>query len=145
MAYLTRAPLNVDDIFNQLFAPTPRCSTGNVKKTAKDWTPHVNLRETEAGYTILAELPGLTTGDVEIEFQDDTLTLKGSRAQVERTEGETWHLLERRHGSFERSFRFPTAIDVESFSATFKHGLLTIEVGKAAEVKPRKIEIKLAE
>lgn len=145
MAYLTRTPLNVDDLFNQLFTPAPRRTNGNGDAKAKAWTPHVNLRETEAGYTILAELPGLTTGDVEIEFQDDTLTLKGSRAEVEKAEGETWHLLERRHGSFERSFRFPTAVDVDSFSATFKHGLLTIEVGKAAEVKPRKIEIQSAE
>lgn len=145
MAYLTRSHLNVDDLFNQFFAPPALKKSNGNGNANRAWTPYVNVKETEEGYTIEAELPGLKPEQVEIEFQEDTLTLKGARTHEEQREGETWHLVERRHGSFERSFRFPTLVDAESFDATFTNGLLTIAVKKAAEVKPRKIAIKSAE
>jgi HSP20 family protein len=106
--------------------------------------PHVDVTETDKGYEIVAELPGLDQKDVELELKDDLLTLSGEKKEEQEKEEKDYHLTERRFGSFRRSFRLPSEVDQNKVSADFKNGVLTIALPKMSEAqKPsKKIGIK---
>ena len=111
-----------------------------------EWMPAVNLVENADAFEATAELPGFTSENVEIEFENDVLTLRGQKSE-ERTEGDEksrYHLWERRTGNFHRSFKLPGTVDAEHISAAFVDGVLTIRLPKAAEAKGRKIQINPA-
>lgn len=105
------------------------------------WMPAVNIRETEAAFLIEAELPGLTKKDVEITLENNLLKLSGERRFEKDAQEENYHRVERSYGSFLRTFSLPSQVDSEGVKANFKEGVLTIEVPKAEEAKPRKISI----
>ena len=107
-----------------------------------DWMPAVNVEETTDELVLTAELPGMTRDDVEIEVENNILTIRGERRE-ERTEGEEkrYHLWERHYGSFQRSFTLPRTVRADDISADYENGLLKIRMPKAAEARTRKIEI----
>lgn len=107
----------------------------------RTWTPSVNIRETESAFFVEAELPGLTKKDIEITLENNILKLSGERHFEKDTKEESYHRVERSYGSFMRTFSLPSQVDAESVKASFKDGVLTIEVPKAEEAKPRKIAI----
>lgn len=110
------------------------------------WTPAVSVEEGTDGLLLTAELPGLTEDDISIELENHVLTLSGEKTEV-RTEGEEtprYHLVERRYGSFRRSFTLPRTVNADEIRAHFEHGVLTVSLPKAAEAKGRKIEIGVA-
>ncbi|MGB5551884.1 MAG: Hsp20/alpha crystallin family protein, partial [Thermoanaerobaculia bacterium] len=78
---------------------------------------------------------------VSITLEDNLLTLSGERSLKEKEEGENFHRVERAYGSFSRSFSLPSQVDSSKVEASFKDGLLTVEIAKAEQAKPRKIEI----
>ena len=104
------------------------------------WTPPVDLAETAEHYVITAELPGLTTGDLQIDFAEGRLTLAGVRRE-RSTAGEQYHRIERGHGSFSRTFQLPLPIDVEGVTADFRDGVLTVMCPKSTDTNARRIEI----
>ena len=104
--------------------------------------PALNAWEDEAGYTVECEIPGLALEDIEIEMPDNTtLTIKGSRKAPELASGK-WHRRERAYGSFERTIALPGAVDSDNVEASFQHGVLTVKLPKAPELRPRKIAVK---
>jgi HSP20 family protein len=105
------------------------------------WVPPVDVQETESNFIFTAELPGMSKEDVSITLEDNLLTLSGERTLKEREEGENFHRVERAYGSFSRSFSLPSQVDSSKVEASFKNGLLTVEIAKAEQAKPRKIEI----
>ncbi|MGB5400706.1 MAG: Hsp20/alpha crystallin family protein, partial [Thermoanaerobaculia bacterium] len=105
------------------------------------WVPPVDVQETEDAYVFTAELPGMSKDDVSITLEDNLLTLSGERSLKEKEEGENFHRVERAYGSFSRSFSLPSQVDSSKVEASFKDGLLTVEIAKAEQAKPRKIEI----
>lgn len=106
--------------------------------------PAVDVAETEQGYKITAELPGMEEKDVELSLSGDVLTIKGEKKQEQEEKKENYFLSERRYGSFERSFPVPEDADPEKIEATFKSGVLTLTLPKKpeAQAKRRTIEIK---
>lgn len=107
------------------------------------WLPPVNVEETKEEMVLTAELPGMTHEDIEIELENNVLSISGEKAE-ERTEGEEdrrYHLWERRYGSFQRSFTLPRTVMADDISATFDSGVLTVRLPKAPEAKGRRIEI----
>ena len=107
----------------------------------RTWMPSVNIRETEHAFFVEAELPGLTKKDIEITLENNMLKLSGERRFEKDTKEESYHRVERSYGSFLRTFSLPSQVNAESVKASFKDGVLTIEVPKADEAKPRKIAI----
>ncbi|MFH1851901.1 MAG: Hsp20/alpha crystallin family protein [Candidatus Neomarinimicrobiota bacterium] len=107
------------------------------------WAPSTDINENENGYTVIADLPGLDKKDVHINVKDNVLTISGER-KYEKDEKSSFHRRERLHGTFQRCFRLPAMIDEDKINAKFKNGILTIDLPKAEEVKPREIEIKVA-
>ncbi len=88
-----------------------------------------------------AELPGLQTEDIDIEIDDNVLTLTGERRFQETVDEGRFYRLERSYGHFQRSVTLPQGVKTDEISADFDNGVLTVRVPKADEVTPRKITI----
>jgi HSP20 family protein len=107
-------------------------------------TPSINVTETEKEIEITAELPGLDEKDVQLNFADGVLTIRGERTAEKEEKDKNCRLIERSYGSFERSIALPAAVKPEDFKATMAKGVLTVKVAKPAPVQSRKIEVKSA-
>lgn len=103
--------------------------------------PRVSLFDTGAGLVFLAEVPGMTTKDLQIQIENDVLTVSGERKALVPP-GYTAHRRERASTSFTRSFNLPVRVDSEKVNATLKDGVLRLEMPKVAEAQPRQITIK---
>lgn len=103
--------------------------------------PRVNVRETNAAVIVEADVPGMTEKDLQIQLHQDVLTLSGQR-KIAAPEGFTAHRKERASAQFSRSFALPAKVNAERSVATLRDGVLTIEIAKAEEVKPRQIAIR---
>lgn len=107
-----------------------------------EWNIALDVTETEDVYTVKASLPGLTPDDVELTIEDNVLSIKGESKSDDSIEEAQYHIRERRYGSFSRSIRFPVLVNGDAVEAIFENGVLTLNVPKAEEVKPKRIEIK---
>lgn len=105
------------------------------------FTPSFDVKETSDAYVIRADLPGMSEDDVDVSLSGNLLTISGERTQEERKEDETWYTLERRHGSFTRSFTLPEDVDAEHCEASFENGVLTVRLGKHEEDRPKRIKL----
>jgi HSP20 family protein len=103
----------------------------------------VDVLENEDGYTVNASVPGINTDDIEVTLEKNVLTIKGEIEADEEVEKEQYHVRERRFGSFSRNIRFPVDVNVNSIEASYEHGVLTLVVPKADEVKPKRITVKV--
>ena len=108
--------------------------------------PAVDIAESEKGYEIKAELPGMDEKAIEVKVTDGSLTIKGEKQEEKEEKERDYYLQERRYGSFERSFELPESVDPDRIEASFKKGVLTVILPKKAEAqKPaKKIEVKSA-
>ena len=88
--------------------------------------PSVDVSETKTELKVRAELPGMTHDDIELNLQDNVLTLKGEKKQEKKEEKEDYHRTECCYGSFTRSFTLPACVDQDNVQATFKDGILEI-------------------
>ncbi len=110
---------------------------------ASGWLPAVNVEETKNELLLTAELPGLTEEHVEIELENNVLTIRGQKEETRAQNGEggRYHVRERQHGSFHRSFTLPRTVPAEEISARFEDGVLHVRMPKAPESKGRTIQI----
>ncbi len=108
------------------------------------WVPAMDVAEKTDAYLINVELPGVEPNQVEIHFEQNVLTIRGTKpSSFDATSGEyRVYTAERVSGEFERSVRLPDFVDSERIDASYSHGLLRITVPKAQAAQPRKIEIK---
>ena len=122
-------------IFGDLFASQESETTS--------WMPTVDISETENGYEIHTELPGVVESDVNVSVTDNLLTIKGEKQQEEKTEDKNYHRVERRYGSFQRSFTLPRNVETTDIKAEFKDGVLTLNIPKTEAAKPKEIPISV--
>lgn len=105
------------------------------------WVPAADLHETHDRYVLTLEVPGLTRGDVEIEFRNDQLAVRGERPGADCPQ--RYQQLERGHGPFSRTFAFSQSIDRDGITADLTDGLLTITIPKTAHGAPvRRIDVR---
>ncbi len=104
--------------------------------------PETDVVETEREIRVVSEMPGLKRNDIEIDVENNVLTIRGEKRE-ERTEGEKgrFHLAERRYGTFTRSFVLPRDVDPEQIQADFQDGVLTIAIPKSERVRRRRIQV----
>lgn len=109
-----------------------------------DWfAPRSEAAAAENGYEISLELPGVQAEDIEVSFDDGSLTVKGEK-RVEREEtGRTYFFSEREYGAFQRSFRLPADAQGDGITADFKDGVLSLSVPKQQPAKPPSKRIKI--
>jgi HSP20 family protein len=108
-----------------------------------DWTPRLDLIESEATYEVKTELPGLAKKDIDISLNRDVLVIKGEKKSEKEESGKHYHRREGRYGTFYRSIRLPGEVNEEKIDATFKDGILTITLPKTEETKKRVAHIKV--
>jgi HSP20 family protein len=125
---------------NRIFEPFARFAVGDEDLVSGTWVPPVDVAETQEKILVRAELPGMKQEDIQIEFENGLLTLRGER-KIEKQEAVTWLRVERTYGNFSRSFTLPRTIDAERISAVYRDGILEIEVPKREEAKPKQIRI----
>ena len=104
--------------------------------------PAVDVREEKDRYVMEAELPGLTESDIDVNLDDNMLTISSKKNEEKEERKDGYLLKERRAYSFKRSFVVPKDVNREKIDAKFKDGLLTLTLEKAPEAKPKKIEVK---
>jgi HSP20 family protein len=105
------------------------------------WMPAMDLIETQDAFVLRADLPGLSQDDVEIEFQDNVLTLSGERKADREDHGEGYYRIERATGSFSRSLTLPEGVNPEAVQATFDRGVLEVKIPKPESRKPHRVQI----
>ena len=108
------------------------------------WLPSTDVHEDAKAVTFEMELAGVSPENVQVTAEDGVLTVKGEKSagEIVRDEHEHWHMTERLHGKFERSFQLHGNLDEAGIEASFANGLLTVRVPKAALPQPKKIEIR---
>ena len=109
------------------------------------WVPAMDVAERRDAYVVQAELPGLNPDQVDISFEKNVLTIRGTKSSSfdPGSEGELrLFAAERVSGAFERSVRLPEFVDPDRIEAAFTNGLLTITIPKAEAAKPRRIQVK---
>lgn len=105
--------------------------------------PPVNLHESDQGYVLTAELPGVAPDDIDVSIEGATVTLSGQR-KVEHAAGDgiSVHRRERQSGNFRRAFELPAEIDLERARATHRYGVLKLELPKTPTMQPRQITVE---
>ncbi len=140
MSIVRRVPRDFDDLFSWL-GDFNRNAVGEGLGSA-DWTPAVDIRETDDDYRIDIELPAVAAEDVKVTVKDGVLEVTGERRFEKETQGKV-HRVERRYGRFVRSFRLPENVDEQRIDASSKDGVLHLKLAKREEVKPRSIEVRV--
>jgi HSP20 family protein len=107
------------------------------------WAPAVDVFETKDDLVMTVELPGVNEKDIHLSITGDVLTIKGERGMTS-TNQENAYRSERWYGKFERSLSLPIPVQADKVKATYRDGVLTINLPKAEELKPKAIKIDLA-
>ena len=108
-----------------------------------NWSPAVDVAETDKELRLDLELPGIRSEDIEVTAENGVLTVRGEKnsSRKEGHDQSRYHLVERSYGSFMRSFQLPQGLDESKIEADCEHGILSIRIPKAALPQPRKIQI----
>jgi HSP20 family protein len=135
---------SLDDMFSRmpgLVGRWPRwVSDGG---TAAEWSPSVDISETEKEYLLKVQLPAVRKEDVHVTYDGGTLTISGERKQDREEKGERFHRVESFRGAFSRSFSLPEAIDAAAIRAEAADGVITVHVPKSKVEAKKPTEIKI--
>jgi HSP20 family protein len=130
---------------NRLFGqPSARQLAESEGLALADWTPAVDIQETNGEYVVKADLPEVKKEDVKVEIQDGMLCVSGERKQEKEEKGKRYHRIERAYGRFERRLTLPTEIDQKKVAAEFKDGVLQVHLPKSPGARPQGVEIKVS-
>ena len=118
-------------------------STESDAPSTASFTPPVDIYEDAQKLVLKLEIPGVREENLDIRLENQTLTVRGERKFEKEEKEENFHRIERRFGTFVRSFTLPTTVDTEKVQASFDAGVLSIEVTKRAEAQPKKIKVSI--
>ena len=124
---------------NRLFGLFDSPTGGSV--AARGWIPAMDLADDKGEYVVRADLPGITDKDVNIELQDNVLTISGERKSEREERKNGYYRVERASGRFSRSLTLPKGVDPQSVHAHFENGVLEVRIPKPAERKPHRVAI----
>ena len=136
---LTTLRREIDDLWDRFFPEIPF----EGRYVTHEWLPSIDMTETKDRLVVKAELPGLDAKDVEITLNEDVLTIRGEKKEEKEEKGEHRFFVERYWGEFERRIKLPTPVKSEKIDATFKKGILTINLPKSEEAREKEIKIKV--
>jgi HSP20 family protein len=126
----------MDKIWNRFFGEWP-----TMEPFRDEWSPSVDVSETKDALLVKAEVPGMDAKDIDISLSNDVLTIKGKKEQEKEEKEENYHRIERSYGSFTRSIRLPREVQSDKIKASYKNGVLTINLPKSGEGKEIKIKV----
>lgn len=144
---MKRNRTNFPTLFNDHNTSTLRFSDmlDEIMEDAFSWSkgtfiPELNVYENEKEFELTVALPGMRKEDINISFENNTITISGER-ELKEDEGTKYHRIESRFGKFKRSLPLPNVIDEENIEATYENGVLTVTVPKLKEKAGKKIEV----
>lgn len=145
MALVKWEPLReIDDMFDRYMrAMSWPANRGQELIATGDWSPRVDISETDSEFQIKAEIPDVKKEDVKVSVDNGVLTIQGERKQEKEEKGKKFHRIERYYGNFIRSFTLPDNVDETKIRATFKDGMLNLQVPKSARENHNTIEVKV--
>jgi HSP20 family protein len=111
--------------------------------TTSNFAPPVDVYEDEHNVTLKIEVPGIDEKDLDIQVENNTLTVRGERKFEKEEKEENYRRVERQYGSFTRTFTLPTTVDSENINADYDKGVLEITLAKKAEAKPKQIKVNV--
>ena len=127
--------------FFENFADT----SGKDQLTAGTFVPPVDVYEDEQNLILKLEVPGVNEEDLNLSVENNTLTIQGERKFEKEEKEENFHRIERRYGSFTRTFKLPNTVDADKVDANYAKGILKITLAKRAEAKPKQIKVGTTE
>jgi HSP20 family protein len=144
-----RNPLNdvvllqnrLNSIFSDFVAPG---TSSNESLATGSFVPAVDIYEDAHKLVVKVEVPGIKQDDLDVRVENNTLTIKGERRFEAEEKEENFHRIERRYGSFVRSFSVPQTVDTENVAANYDAGVLTVTLTKKAEAKPKQVKIGIS-
>ena len=134
----------LQDRFNSLFENFADVN-GKEQLARGTFAPAVDIYEDEHNLVLKLEVPGLNEEDLNVSLENNTLTVSGERKFEKEEKEENFHRIERRYGSFTRTFRLPNTVDAENVEAGYDKGILKITLAKRAEAKPKQIKVGVAQ
>ena len=136
---------DVSNSLNRIFGRSPaRAGSDRELLTMADWTPSVDISETDTAYLIKGEIPGVKKEDVKITIEDGMITMRGERKQEKEEKDKKFHRVERSYGSFMRTFALPVNIDETKVQAQFKDGVLAVRLPKSPIARPKALDVKVS-
>ena len=131
----------LQDQVNKLFENSFHGQGENAAITS--WAPSVDIYETENELVLKADLPGVSEKEIDIRVENDMLTVRGERKFETEVKEDNYLRVERTYGSFSRSFALPNTVNTEAINAEYKNGVLTVQLPKRAESKPKQVKINV--
>jgi len=128
---------------NSLFHEFNRGQNDSEPASTAAFVPAVDIYEDEHKIVLKLEVPGLKQEDLDIRIENNTLTVRGERKFDKEEKEENFHRIERRYGSFFRSFTVPNTLNTDNVKADYDAGVLRIELEKRAEAKPKQIKVQI--
>lgn len=110
--------------------------------TLGEWTPVLDLSEADDAISVRMEIPGIEPKDIHVTLKDQVLTIRGEKKREVERKDERFYRLERNYGSFVRTLTLPTSVREDKVNATFKNGVLTIQLMKVPEQAGTTIPVK---
>ena len=126
-------------IFDDFFAPAFPVDD---ELAMRNWNPSADVYEEDAHYVIKAELPGIDKKDIHIDFENNTLVLKGERTEDKEVNEESYYRKEMAYGRFQRSFALPEGVEADNIKADYKDGVLKITIPKPETKQPKTITVQ---
>jgi len=126
----------IDNLFEQFFSPGAMSGY----RTA-DFVPKLEVTETEDSYLLHAEVPGVSPSDVDIDVNNNILTIRGQKRREEKREFQGYEYTERSYGSFVRSIQLPPGTDSTKIEAEVRNGVLEVRIPKGEAARPRRIAV----
>jgi HSP20 family protein len=133
----------LNSIFNDFARPGADLQPASESLAAGNFVPAVDVYEDAQKLVLKLEVPGIPKDALDIRVEGRTLTVKGERKFEAEEKEENFYRIERRYGSFVRSFTLPNTVDVENVDAQAADGVLSISLAKKPEAKPKQIEVKV--
>lgn len=134
---ITRLENEMESLVDRFFHPEEEWWTPPGR-----FVPRANLVETESGYEVTVDLPGMKPSEVDVQMKNGDLWISGERKEEKEERGRTFHRIERRYGEFRRRVPLPGNVDEEKVEASFEAGVLRVVIPKTEEAKPKHIEVK---
>src|ERR1700736_1316723 len=128
---------------NRLFRESYSPESPDEALTTTSFAPPVDIYEDEHNITLKLEVPGIDEKDIDVRIDNNTLTVHGERKIEKEEKEENFRRVERRYGSFTRSFTLPSSVDPQQVSADYNQGVLKITLAKKAEAKPKQIKVNV--
>jgi HSP20 family protein len=141
--YPNRELNTLQDRVNRLFHESFSNDRSDESLGTSSFAPAVDVYEDEHNITLKIEAPGIDEKDIDVRIENNTLTVHGERKFEKEENEENYRRIERRYGSFTRTFTLPNTVNTETVSADYDKGVLKVKLAKKAEAKPKQIKVNV--